>query len=224
MRNYFAEVLLVYKLMEAIGLLFVGWLFGIASPLFVEFVQKPIRRSSIKQSLQIEFRRLRFQLTHSAKLVGAGRGLLTSEIFGNFHRMQKEDRSPLYGESIHEDGDDLLSAKDLDLDSFLRIAINNPRMFMLKKQSVPFLTSNLAQLQLFSPDYQRRSLEVAADLTSINDAIDDVARCLEKTFDTTLNEVNRKSVLTNQESAYRTYFNGVCKVADNIDELLKMKK
>ncbi len=210
--------------MESVGLIIVGWLFGLLSPAVSEFIQKPIRRSQIKKSIDIEFRRLRFQLVNSVFFIGVSRGLFNRQILEQFNAIEKQDRSPLYDEAIHEASDRFLQLSDENLFSALRSQQDPNATYTFKKSSIPFLSSNLSQLQLFSPEYQRRALEVAADLSLINDSIDYAALNIDRTFDQNLSEHNLKMVMMNVDYAYKAIFSSTRKIADNIEALLAMAR
>ncbi len=210
--------------MESVGLIIIGWLFGVLTPAVSEFIQKPIHRRQIKKCLDIEFHRLRFQLTSSVSDIGVSRELFDRQILEKFQAMERQDRSPLYDESLHELLDKFLRLSDEGLLTALRSGRDPNAAFTFKKLSLPFLSSSLSRLQLFSHDYQRRALEVAADLSLINDSIDYAALNIDRTFDQNFSEHNRKMIMGNVDCAYKTIFSVTLKIADNIEALFAMKK
>ncbi|PYS23899.1 MAG: hypothetical protein DMF72_08010 [Acidobacteria bacterium] len=93
----------------------------------------------------------------------------------------------------------------------------------LKKISVPFLTSQLSSLYLFSAEFQRIALKICSRLAIINEEIEVAAFNYRKTFDR-LPQQDHATVVTNFLQSYQN-IQGLCRpLIDDVNLVLSMKE
>src|SRR5437016_5056074 len=93
----------------------------------------------------------------------------------------------------------------------------------LKKMAVPFLTSQLSSLHLFSPEFQRIALKICSRLAIINEEIEVAVFNYKKTFDS-LTPQNHATVVANFHQSYENVLSLCRPLIDDVNLLLSMKK
>ena len=94
----------------------------------------------------------------------------------------------------------------------------------LKKYTLPFLTSQITTLSLFSPEFQRIALDIQVRLARLNEEIDVAWFHYTKTFDSSLSDLNRKIVRANLMNLYRNMVMMCRDIVDKIDIILTRRK
>lgn len=173
-----------------------GWALGLFSSLFAEFIQKPYRRGLIRQSLFIELEDLRCKLGGSVYMI--------LDHLGSVDRPFLEWLRPVLGTLKHRHSE-LSMGEQIQLNLSLTdgelLAARRPadpeRALTLKRYTLPFLTSQIPSLSLFSPEFQRLALEIRAKLDMYNEDIDAIWFYSTKSFDSGLSPHNHQLLQNN---------------------------
>ena len=138
-------------------------------------------------------------------------------IMGTF----KYRRSPL---SFEEKTNRILALTDDELRAMFPPSGTNREHYPLKKSSTPFLDSQITNLHLFTPEFQRLALTIQSKVAAINEEIDKAWFNYTKTFEPGLSPQNHAIV---QGNMHQTNLNvaELCRDAcDDITDLLFLKK
>jgi hypothetical protein len=93
-----------------------------------------------------------------------------------------------------------------------------------KKYTLPFLTSQITALSIFSPEFQRLALEISAKRALINAEIDTTWFYYTKTFDSSLSNINREVIHQNMRSSRKNIIDTSQEICDDIAALVARKK
>jgi hypothetical protein len=208
--------------MNAIYIL-LGWLLGLFTQYFAELVQRPRRRSQIRNSLFIELTELRYRAAGVLSILLINSGKIDRTFLQWLESIQAQYEGPNAIQGTLERTRDLLKLTDAQIAATCP-ARSEPGHIALKKYTLPFLTSQLSALPIFSPEFQRLALEIVARVAIVNEEIDHLNFHFQKTFDSSLSETNRPLVLRNVNSSLNTVTQSSRHLCDNIAILLTMTK
>lgn len=201
-----------------------GWLLGLLSPHLIELIQRPYRRKIIRESLFIEMEQLCRKLASSIYMVYDQRGMIDREfldwlkpIMGTY----KHRRSPL---SFAERTDHILALTDEQLRALFPPSGNSRQHVTIKKSSTPFLDSQITNLYLFTPEFQRLALEVQSRISAINEEVDKAWFNYTKTFDAGLSPQNHAIVQGNMHQTNLDIVLLCRETCDDIIELMSREK
>ncbi|HBB98500.1 MAG TPA: hypothetical protein DC054_24220 [Blastocatellia bacterium] len=207
---------------KTIVFVLLGWLLGLLSPRIIESIQRRYRRTDLRKSLFIELEGLRVTLASLLYVIASNDGTVNRELIELVEPIMREDKNFRESKPTAEVLGSLLKLTDEQF--AINVAPKKPTgPISLKKISVPFLTSQLSSLYLFSPEFQRTALKICSRLAIINEEIDVAAFNYKKTFDR-LPQQDHAIVVTNFIHSYRNIF-GLCRpLIDDVNLLLSMKK
>jgi hypothetical protein len=199
-----------------------GWLLGLLSPPIVELIQRRHRRAELRRSLFIELEGLRLILAANVYNIAANNRAVNRELVELVEPILRSDK--VFSES-NKAADELGSLRQFTDEQIANVmAAKKPAgALSLKKIAVPFLTSQLSSLYLFSPEFQRIALKICSRLAIINEEIEVAAFNYRKTFDR-LPQQDHATVVTNFLQSYQNIL-GLCRpLIDDVNRALSMKK
>lgn len=210
--------------MKEIGLVVLGAILASFAPLLSELILKPYRKGKLKKSLIIELIDLRHKLASVAMQLATSHGTINREL------MEWEASILFSGEhqydnpSLKEVTTQMLSLDDKDIElAFKSSEYAQVKAFKLKKYYLPFLSSQIPSLSLFTPEFQRLTLDIYSRLSLLNEEIDSYKFYYEKTFDPAISGENRKSVRENLNQTSRHIERISRQTADKIGIVIEKK-
>ncbi|MEW6615702.1 MAG: hypothetical protein AB1401_09585 [Thermodesulfobacteriota bacterium] len=211
--------------MNILDVLF-GWILGILSPLVVEKVKKRLQREELKDGLIIELEEVQIKLISLTYLMNSD--------YGTFDRQFLQWIEPLVRKykgieisrvtNISKHINSLLLLTDGLLSEHVEQSRReSPTGASVKKFYLPFLNSKLDSLSLFDCEFQRRILDINAQLLTLNGEIERAQFYHAKTFDSSLGENNYNIVNKNLDMTYRNIGDMSRKLVDRIDIVISEK-
>lgn len=159
-----------------------------------------------------------------ALLVAGNRQMLTKETLNWIAPIMLSERSPYATWFDEKSFRQMMEFSDKDLMMATLFKSPDEEGIELKKLYLPFLSSQVSALHLFSPEFQQLALEIMAHTQRINDFIDLVQGQQQKTFDSAISKENRQTILRNYSINLISVL-GVCRqVADKVGIILSMDK
>lgn len=207
---------------RAILVLMVGWILGLVSPQLSDFIQRPYRRRDLKRSIFIELEGLRPKLAANVYQVAQRDGKVDRALLEwaePIMHAEKGDRTiQLIAQAITK----LLaqSTEQVQASSQYLAAQNIGTALNFKNLSLPFITSQLSSLSLFSPEFQRLVLKILARLEVINEEIAHAWFSYSKTFDSSLSAKSSAAVTQNMQQSYEFIAALSRNLIDDVDHLL----
>jgi hypothetical protein len=89
--------------------------------------------------------------------------------------------------------------------------------FKLKKYSLPFLSSQITSLSLFTTEFQRLTHNIYSNLETLNEEVDAYRFNYERTFDLSLSNNSRAAVLLNLDNTSQHVVIMSRQIADRIE-------
>jgi type II secretory pathway pseudopilin PulG len=131
-------------------LVVLGWLLGIGSPLIVDSIKRQFQKKSLRSAIHTELRELQLRLAMTAYLIASKQGIYDRNLLNWManicSRYPSED-----ARSISEKIQSLLVLSDQQLQSLAEAQrATRPPGLGLKRFSLPFLDSNIADLDMFA--------------------------------------------------------------------------
>jgi hypothetical protein len=210
--------------MKEILLIALGWLLGIFGPPLTELIQNRRRRSQIRKSLFIEFRELKYQLAMSAFMLASNNGAVDKNLLewvAPIIRSAQGRKDILYMEEALKP---LLKLSDGELQAVSVLSKGKWESFYFGKYSLPFLSSQIASLYLFTPEFQRLALDINAKVHLLNEKIDFYRINHEKTFDSSISNNSLTAVHLNLTNTCKYIENLSRQTSDEIDVILQRRK
>ena len=212
--------------MKEILLIAIGWLLGIFGPPLTELIQNRRRRPQIRNSLFLELRELRYQLAMAAFILASNNGAVNKKLIewvAPVIRSANWRKQPPYMQ-MEEVLKPLLKLSDDELQAMSARSKGEAESFYFGKYSLPFLSSQIASLYLFTPEFQRLALDINSKVQMLNEKIDFYRSNHEKTFDSSISNNSRAAVHLNLTNTSQYIENLSRQVSDQIDGILERKK
>jgi hypothetical protein len=202
-------------------LILLGSLLGILSPGLIDWIRRAHARKPIRKAIEAELDEMRYTLAslayrHHSHLGSLDHDFLRwQEFIEAAYQGSDKDSSTLAAlrQIINQTPDQLRSAQEA------RSSEGNS--LTLKQYALPFLTSQLAVLHDHEPEFQRRVLQVHAQLELLNADVPYLMRQHELTFGN-LSTGNYAVVQKNIKDGYRTIANRAKLLADRITQILPL--
>ncbi|HEX8652261.1 MAG TPA: hypothetical protein VF708_15575 [Pyrinomonadaceae bacterium] len=205
--------------MENILFLILGWLLGLFGPWLTELIQKPYRRAQLKRSIFIELEDLRRKIAAVSFIIASESGAVDRKLLEWIEPIMSSEDSP-QARGVKA----MLGRSDEELQALSQAWKTSGGGLNLKKYTLPFLTSQMTSLSLFTPEFQRLALDIYAQLSILNEEIDVARFNYEKTFDNSLSKNSYAAVRTNLEQTYQNIA-GLCRrLSETIGLILKKEK
>ena len=180
--------------------LITGWLLGLLSPLLAELIQRPLKRRQLRKSILVQLKHLRYEC--------AGMAFLTKSQSGEMNRPFIEWAVGIFDKDkgAHDTTDLANVARrflNFTEEDIAQLAKHGSEArLQMRRLSIDFLASQVPNVHLFNPEFQRIYHEILGRIATIN-ALADLLRTYElKTFDAMTPE-NRAALLANHQIASR---------------------
>jgi hypothetical protein len=207
--------------MKNVLYILLGWMLGLVSPWFAEVIQRPYKRSQVKRGVFVELRDLRAKLTSVVIRVGVNRGTLDTATLTWVRRITESDP-----ESFRRFGDlsweTVSRYKDEDLKALSRASTPANQTLNFRRYSLPFLDVHLITLNLFPLEFRRIAHRIRANLTILNQEVDIGWFYFQKTFDSSLSELNRQLIRANHNSTHDFIEKISREIVDDIGLILEL--
>jgi hypothetical protein len=210
--------------MKELTFLLIGWLLGLFGPWLADLIQKPYRRAQIKRSLFIELKRLRVQIAALVYVIASHKGLVDRLLIESLHPIFTSGETAYENVLPPEVLNTVLTWSDSQIAALSNSAEKRGAGLNLKNYDAPFLSASIPSLSLFTPEFQRRALGIHAQLALINQEIDVARNNLEKTFASSLSEINHAAILSNIAVSYDHIFRQSRRLIDLIGTILTKEK
>jgi len=200
---------------------FLGWLLGITSTVVVERIRSRKLRKALKVMLRSELTELRYMM---AFLV-----LSLNILLGEFDDKIRQWVKPIvlsYDGPNKAEGLKIVLEKTANTDDrifreYARLQQTQGKGKSLKKYYMPFFESQMQNLPLLDFKLQTGLHDVHTTLSCINQSIEEYRWYFEKTFDSTLGELNPGILSYNITQCYQAIATHGRKLADRISALLE---
>lgn len=207
--------------MKEVIYILVGWSLGLFSPWLAEQIQRPSKKSKIKTGIFVEMQALRAKLASVVLGVGIHTGELDGVTIRWFRDVMKDDKT--IKELADPRFEQLWELDDSSIRELARSrAAPSTQTLTFKRYSVPYLEAHLNELSLFSEEFQRLAHQVRDRLTIFNQQSEISWFYFEKTFDSSLSELNRDSIMKNQDVSQRSIARLARLMCGDIQTILKM--
>lgn len=176
-----------------------GWALGLLSPRIVEIIQRPYRRDELRRSLFLELEGLRITLAAYLFIHAHNNGTINNKLLQVIEPILRTDKFfPEVGDVA--DAVKSLSGYTDEQLATLKTITKNKGALNLKKFQLPFLTSQLSSLYLFTPEFQRLALKICSRVSAINDEVERAMFSYQKAFDTSSPESHAVLVANLEQS------------------------
>lgn len=190
---------------NAVGLLILGWLFGLLGPAITRKIEQERNAAIIQKGIATELKELASRLALVSSLITARFGEYTKDHLRWVIRvLESSDENPSYV-SLIESFRKQVELEDRDFEAIAahQRAAENAGLG-LKKYQAPYLTAKIGELSLFSEDAQRALLEVITNLQMFNEEVDTARYYFNLTYDESLSSENHTQV---KASVVQSYLN-----------------
>jgi hypothetical protein len=210
--------------MENLLFLVMGWLLGLFGPLLTDVILKPYRRAQIRSSLFVELRELRFKVAGLAFLLACHNETVNRALLEWVYPIMSADKTLSFPWFDEKSFKQMLDFGDDQLQAFASASRELGQSPNMKKISLPYLTSQVGSLHLFSDEFQRAALEILGDLAVFNEDVESARLNFEKTFDGSISQANQQAIHKNLQSSYRQMEMSCKKIAQRVNYIFETKK
>lgn len=206
---------------EKIALIFIGGLIGLLGRSIIDANKKKVQKREIQAGIKSELIGIQYLLASVVYSINSHYGTVDKNLLSwVFQLFKKYD-------GVYADGK-LLKALEsqLKLNEEQLAAIGKTtkraefRALGLRKHATPFLDYHIGNLFMFPISYQRRILEIKAQLRFINDLIQDSHLYFRMTFEPNIGPNNYDAVQQNLKDCY----NNIAKRSRNTAVLIDKNK
>jgi hypothetical protein len=201
--------------------LLLGWLLGIFSTLIIDVIRKSHQKTNFKKALFTEFKEIRLRLAGGIYLISGSLGTIDKNLLQWCYNILENHSEKITAETLKKIKRQL-RLSDKKIRALYQPEPNltkNP--YILKKFHLSFLESNLTYLSLFNLTFQSRVIEIKNQLDLVNEDIELNRFYYEKTFDSSLNESDRRIVDNNVISQYQNLIRSFRFITDKITNLIE---
>lgn len=201
--------------------LFLGWFLGILSPLIVDRVRRRYQIDDVKRGILTELKDTRSRLAMSAYQVAVRLGKIDRSLLTWIAPVLQEYQGTEPKEDMLRALEYQLKLTDEQLSALAgQVKFKPGGALSLKTFAVPFLDANMSLLSLFPIDFQNRILEIRAQISLLNQEIDQSTFLFWKTFDSGTTEDNQRVIRDNILSKYHNIEGASRRLADKITNLV----
>lgn len=190
------------KQLETILAILLGWLLGLLTPVISDRIRRPYRRRDLVRAVVEEMLSLQYTLATVAYLVRSRRADLPDAfldlILPLFEQYEGPDRSDSFIETLKK----FRAIPERDRSAILQTKQDSNVGMALRQYSMPLFATQIADLAICSPDFQRSVLNIRYHLDLYNQLVPYTHSLFEKTYNKPSPE-DRASLIANQERGYR---------------------
>jgi hypothetical protein len=207
--------------MTQVALVVLGWLFGLLTGPIAEGIRRRRARASLAQAIEFELADIRDQAVMLEHQVHVLHGTLSRS--GLQRTIDGLKDSPSEGgrgarevlTKLLERGEDAID----ELNAHLQKPTTN---LSFRALEMPFLMTQLHQIDVFSAPTQQRLLRLKTDIRMFNELAAEVSRYSEMTFNVSVVDDNRARVVGNLRQAERSAQQRAVIIADSIAAIGKV--
>ena len=160
-----------------------GWLLGLLSPTVVQAITDKRKKREYFKCIRSELEELRYKLSFFSFQMNCDYGALNKPFLLWADTIQAsysgDQRSLEYKDAIAK----WLAMGEAEFEQLRKLARKDTIGKNLKKYSLPFLTSQIESLSLFTPTFQRLAFEVLGKLATMNEEVESAQYWLKRSFD-----------------------------------------
>ena len=203
--------------------LLLGWILGLLSalisPILVDKIKKHFNKKEFKAGIFAELKELKYRLAVNVFQIISKYGTLDKDLL-NWLRPLVEESKGTYSKDSLDAIEKLLKFNDEHFKTLNEYAkLHALSAISLKKYHLPFLDSKIGELSLFDMEFQNKIFEIRAQISFLNENIEQSQFFYEKTFDSTLNIENHKIINQNLRDSYQNISNNAKVIIDLISKL-----
>ena len=188
---------------EKLLLLSIGWLLGVLSPLWVQYIQKAFAKKNIQKALIAELDEFRNRLVHVVLSLSKKQGSWNRELLewairylNSYEGINKDNSAIEFLENLLELTDDqILKLNNISEENQLKFK-------SLKKYYISFLDSKVDTISYFSINTQRQLLEIRTNVQIYNDLVDESKVYHFMTFESSKTENNYDNIIQNIDDLF----------------------
>jgi hypothetical protein len=203
--------------MTSIALLILGWLFGLLTGPIAENIRRRRARWSLAHAIESELSDVRDFCAGMVYLVHSRQGALTRNALEWVARHQSCSRS-VDQQALAANLRKILVNSDAELLAASAASVREEQHLSFRGIALPFLTTQLHQLDVFSKRSQEQVLQIIQSVRAYNEVIADAKQYADLTFGT-LSTENRQRIVGNLRLAERTVAEVARRTADQIETL-----
>jgi hypothetical protein len=208
--------------------LLIGWVLGLFSPIFVDWIRRPQTRKDLKKAFFAELNELRLRLVYASHLFTIRSGVYDREFItwvqSHIKECTETELSVIHPKlkEMSDRFEKVLEAEDEEIAQLGKAIKSQSEGTGLapKKYALPLITANIASLTLFKSEFQVMIFEIISRTDTLNQEIENAQFYFENTFNTNLEEENQKIVRDNLDQCYRNIARQTQLLADNIKRVM----
>lgn len=205
--------------------LFIGWVFGIASPIIVLCISNYYKRKKLEELIFEELKNLKTRLVLLPWLVYSDYGLLDKALIEWMNNQINDINNTDWDNSIKEIFLTINKKEEKDLVDFL-VQCNSLKKkdspgFSFKKMEMGIFNSNLINFELLSKKLLAKILEVNFQISAFNDEIKLVSEYLKMTFDSNISEINHSIIKDSIKKKNFVIANKAKYIVEKINKILE---
>lgn len=148
------------KQFETIFAIFLGWLLSLLTMVISERIRRPYRRRDLIQAVVDEMLGLQYTLATVAQLIRVRNADVSDAFLDHILPIAEGYKGPDRKESLVETLKTIRSSPEEERAASLRSARQANEGMVLQEYAVPLFTTQLADLAICSPDFQRSVLRI----------------------------------------------------------------
>jgi hypothetical protein len=179
-----------------IALLILGWLFGLLTGPIAEHIRRRRARGSLANALDYELADLLDQCVMIVHFVDVRRGTLTRPRVEWALDRLKNTRSE-NARGVANRLQEILASSDAEIAALAAQVEQPDNNISFRSLQIPFLASQLHQLDVFSVATQGRLLRLTTDVRMYNEIAAEAMKSSDRTFDSSIEGDNRTRLMGN---------------------------
>jgi hypothetical protein len=196
-----------------------GWLLGLLAPAIVERIRKGYRRSELTVAIRAELHELQYKMAFCSPKLNSHLATVTDRHLAWLEQIVSKYTGPNPKAGILSSLVDYRKVSEEERRQALATNRDPNVGVGLLQYSIPFVTAHLADISLYPVPFQSAVIRIKDQLDMYNQRVAYLQNLHDKTFDTSLTELNRSIVISNLEKGYRDLADQTAFVADAIASL-----
>lgn len=200
---------------------FFGWLLGLLSQPIVSRIERHYKCKDIKIAIFSELKNLLVRLAATYSKIQTHLGVQDKESLRWLKTIYLKYRVEC-PQNVLEAMDKVLQASDENFKTVANLLKAKENAALgLKTYLLPFTDSVLDSLSIFDPKFQRDILEIRAQVSILNEEIENAMFYFRLTFDPSALSVNRNTIEVNLNNSYKLIERQSKIVVDKIEKILE---
>ncbi|MFH1901633.1 MAG: hypothetical protein ABIK26_05215 [Candidatus Omnitrophota bacterium] len=204
-------------MIEAIALIFVGWLLGLFGTIIIDAIRKRYQKEDIRTAIISELKEIQYRLACSVYLLNRRFGTINKQLLSWTSQILKSYSGAYSDGLVLEALERQLKLSDEQLESLEEIMKpDKSKAITLRKYTTPFLDFRIGSLSMFPPSYQLKLFEIKSQLGLLNDRIEDSKFYYRMTFEPNISTENYDTMCYELEQCYKDIADKSKTIADSI--------